>query len=50
MFVMGERPTNLPIGTFLMWNEQVEEYLESQIEMERVAVEEAIANFWSEIN
>lgn len=50
MFLMGERPTDVPLGTFLLWNEGVEDYLDSQIEMERAAIEEALANFWSEIN
>ncbi len=48
--IMGSRPNDLPLGTFLMWNEQIEDYIDSQIEMNRVAVEEAIANFWEEIN
>lgn len=48
--MMGEQPTDLPLGTFLMWNEQVEDYLETQIEIQRAAVEEALANFWDKIN
>jgi hypothetical protein len=48
--VMGHSPNDLPLGTFLMWNKELEDYLDSQIEMRRVAVEEAISNFWEAIN
>ena len=50
IMMVGERPTDLPFTTFLIWQDSVEDYFESQIEMQRAAIEEALANFWNEIN
>lgn len=49
MFV-GTDPKELPFVTFLIFDDSLEEYFESQIDMQKAAVTEALAEFWNEIN
>lgn len=48
--VVGHSPHELPFGTFLVFQDSLDDYFESQIEMQRAAFEEALANFWNEVN
>lgn len=49
MFV-GTDPKELPFVTFLLFNENLEDYFEAQIDMQKAAISEALAEFWNEIN
>ena len=48
--MVGERPTDLPFGTFIIFQKELESYLESEIEMQKQAVLEALVEFWNNIN
>ena len=48
--VVGGSPQDLPFGTFLVFQESLDDYFESQIDMQRAAFEEALASFWNEVN
>jgi hypothetical protein len=50
MLVVGDRPTDIPFTEFLLFQDELEEYWKSQIEMQSAAIEKALSNFWEAIN
>ena len=50
MLFTGFRFDDMPFPMILMLDDKIEEYFETQIEMQRAAIEEALSNFWNSIN
>lgn len=50
MLMHNQLPYELPIRMVLMWAEMLEDHLEAEVELRRVATEKALGNFWSELS
>lgn len=48
--LIGNDPEDLPFGTFLIFEDELDGYLETQIDIQKAAVSEALAEFWNAIN
>ena len=51
MMMHGQSPIDMPFVLVLQWeDESLDDYIDYQIDIQQVAIEKALANFWSEIN
>lgn len=50
MLIVGDSPQSLPIGTFLIFHEELEEWMQTEFDIQKAAIEQALFEFWAELN